>query len=112
ARLLLTARRQGIAMPLENLPDDSAVLSVLEPLGLVAGRRIMEICDRGFAAEQKSDCSPVTEADRDAEAIILKGLRESFPGIPVVAEEEAAEGHAPVSVGSGFFLVDPLDGTR
>ena len=99
-------------MAMQILPDDRAVNAVLEPLALAAGRRIMEICDRGFAAEQKSDCSPVTEADRDAEAIILKGLRENFPDIPVVAEEEAAEGHAPDSVGSVFFLVDPLDGTR
>lgn len=99
-------------MAMENLPDDSAVLSVLEPLALAAGRRIMEICDRGFTAEEKSDCSPVTEADRDAETIILKGLRESFAGIPVVAEEEAEAGFTPEAVGAAFFLVDPLDGTR
>lgn len=97
---------------MQNLPDDRTILSILEPLALAAGRRIMEIVRAGFAAEAKADCSPVTQADRDAEAIILAGLRENFPHVPIVAEEEASEGIAPQEVGSVFFLVDPLDGTR
>jgi len=95
-----------------SLPDDQTILSIIEPLALAAGRRIMEIVRDGFQAEEKADCSPVTRADRDAEAIILAGLRQNFSSIPVVAEEEAAEGMAPQQVGSVFFLVDPLDGTR
>lgn len=92
--------------------DDRPVLEAIEPLALAAGRRIMEIRDRGFKAETKADQSPVTEADRDAEAIILDGLRSRFPGVPIVAEEEAAAGVAPVDPGDTFFIVDALDGTR
>lgn len=92
--------------------DDRAVLAVLESLALEAGRRIMAIRAHGFAAETKPDCSPVTQADREAEAIILTGLRAHFPGVAVVAEEEAAAGAAPQVTGKTFFLVDPLDGTR
>ncbi|TKT81471.1 3'(2'),5'-bisphosphate nucleotidase CysQ [Aquamicrobium sp. LC103] len=88
------------------------MLAVLEPLALAAGRRIMEIFNAGVVVEAKPDFSPVTQADRDAEAIILKGLRENFPDIPIIAEEEAAEGRLPTDVGRSFFLVDPLDGTR
>ena len=95
-----------------GLPDDQTILGILEPLALAAGRRIMEIVRSGFAAEAKADCSPVTQADRDAEAIILAGLRQHFPGVAVVAEEEASAGIAPQEVGSAYFLVDPLDGTR
>jgi 3'(2'), 5'-bisphosphate nucleotidase len=62
-------------------------------------------------ARTKADNSPVTDADRDAEALILKELAASFPGVPVVAEEEAAAGRL-AAVADHFFLVDPLDGTR
>lgn len=92
--------------------DDRAILSILEPLVLDAGRRIVEIAAEGFSTETKADCSPVTRADREAEAILLSGLRRSFPGVPVVAEEESAAGLAPRAAAGVFFLVDPLDGTR
>jgi 3'(2'), 5'-bisphosphate nucleotidase len=92
--------------------DDAAMLAVFEKLALAAGRRIMEIRAVGVAAELKPDSSPVTEADRAAEAIILEGLRHSFPGIPCVAEEECAGGRTPGDLGAAFFLVDPLDGTK
>lgn len=64
------------------------------------------------APDTKADGSPVTEADRAAEAIILKGLAKLTPDIPVVAEEAVSGGDIP-DVGDGlFWLVDPLDGTR
>jgi len=94
------------------LPDDRFILMTVEPLALAAGNRIMEICRRGFQTLAKEDCSPVTQADRDAEAIILEGLHRHFPDIPVVAEEDIAEGGEPPEVSDTFFLVDPLDGTR
>ena len=92
--------------------NDAAKLAILEDLALAAGRRIMEIYEAGVTAERKADSSPVTEADRAAEKIILQGIRAAFPGIPCVAEEETAEGRAPVELGEAFFLVDPLDGTK
>jgi 3'(2'), 5'-bisphosphate nucleotidase len=62
-------------------------------------------------ARRKDDNSPVTDADEEAEALILTALAQAFPGVPVVAEEEAAAGRIQV-VGNRFFLVDPLDGTK
>lgn len=59
----------------------------------------------------KHDRSPVTDADEDAEALILAELAENFPGVPIIAEEEAAAGRV-ARIESHFFLVDPLDGTR
>ena len=92
--------------------DDEAMLAVFERLALSAGSRIMEIFHAGCAVDQKDDASPVTEADRASEKIILDGLRSSFPSIPCVAEEEAAAGILPRELGEAFFLVDPLDGTK
>ena len=60
----------------------------------------------------KADDSPVTEADRAGEALILARLADLFPDIPVVSEEHAAEFGTPQAVGARFFLVDPVDGTK
>ena len=60
----------------------------------------------------KADKSPVTEADRRGEALILKALARDFPGVPVISEEHASEFGTPNAIGERFFLVDPLDGTK
>ncbi|PSJ61404.1 3'(2'),5'-bisphosphate nucleotidase [Mesorhizobium soli] len=92
--------------------DDEAILAVFEGLALQAGRVIMEIFRSKVSVEHKADFSPVTEADRASERLILEGLREVFPGVPCVAEEETAAGIAAPELGQEFFLVDPLDGTK
>ncbi|USI71960.1 3'(2'),5'-bisphosphate nucleotidase CysQ [Sphingomonas morindae] len=78
---------------------------------LAAGAAILEIYAQDFAVEWKADHSPVTAADAAGEAIILADLARLAPGVPVVAEEEAAAGRVPLC-GRRFFLVDPLDGTK
>jgi 3'(2'), 5'-bisphosphate nucleotidase len=80
-------------------------------LALAAGAAIMDIYATEFKATSKTDTSPVTEADIRAEAIILKGLAQHWPDIPVIAEESVAAGRVP-PIGAQFFLVDPLDGTK
>ncbi|MBU2583148.1 MAG: 3'(2'),5'-bisphosphate nucleotidase CysQ [Alphaproteobacteria bacterium] len=62
-------------------------------------------------ASEKADGSPVTLADQEAEVVILNDLKKLVPDIPVIAEEAVSRGEVP-DVGSRFFLVDPLDGTR
>jgi 3'(2'), 5'-bisphosphate nucleotidase len=91
--------------------NDASLLALADDLAQRAGEAILAIRSRGFAVRQKSDLSPVTEADHAAEAIILAGLRAATPDIPVVAEEEVASGHL-TAPGAAFWLVDPLDGTR
>jgi 3'(2'), 5'-bisphosphate nucleotidase len=80
-------------------------------VALAAARVQMAHLAAGVAATTKADGSPVTAADHDSEAIILAGLARVAPGVPVVSEEAAAAGQAP-SIGTSFFLVDPLDGTK
>ena len=76
-----------------------------------AGHEILEIYRTDFSATEKSDLSPVTQADVNAEAIILRELALLTPDIPVVSEEAASDGQLP-KVGQRFWLVDPLDGTK
>ena len=76
-----------------------------------AGEAILTIVRRGFEVEAKHDHSPVTEADRAAELVILAALARAAPGVPVIAEEEVAAGRIPAHDDT-YFLVDPLDGTK
>jgi 3'(2'), 5'-bisphosphate nucleotidase len=86
-------------------------LSKLLRLAQMAAREIMTVYASDFAVSRKADLSPVTEADAMAEKVILKGLKELWPDVPILAEEAAAGGDMP-NVGNRFFLVDPLDGTK
>ena len=86
--------------------------AVCVPLAIAAGEKIMQAYgSASVGIATKADASPVTEADALAEEIILAGLRDAFPDIPVVAEEEVAAGRVPTT-SERFFLVDPLDGTK
>lgn len=93
------------------IADPARLLEEIAVATREAGQAILDIVARGFAVEHKDDLSPVTEADRAAELIILAALAKSAPGIPVVAEEEVAAGRIP-AIDDTYFLVDPLDGTK
>ena len=90
---------------------DSELLEALLGAAHAAGVAAHALYQSGVTVEHKADLSPVTEADRASEAIILEHLARLAPQIPVVAEESVAEGRTP-EVGEAFFLVDPLDGTK
>ncbi|MET0258222.1 MAG: 3'(2'),5'-bisphosphate nucleotidase CysQ [Methylobacterium sp.] len=90
----------------------SPLLDTLLQAALAAGEVILRHYEAGATATAKADGSPVTAADREAEALILAALHRFDPGIPVVAEEEAEAGRLPEGEADRFFLVDPLDGTR
>src|SRR5262245_28085151 len=83
----------------------------LLPVALAAARLQLAHRAAGVTATRKADGSPVTIADQESEALILAALTRIAPGVPVVSEEAAAAGKSP-SVGTRFFLVDPLDGTK
>lgn len=94
-----------------NTFDFPTLAERLLPSVLAAGAAEMRHYAEGVDVEFKSDKSPVTAADREAEALILEGLQEAAPGVPVIAEERVAAGER-TERGSAYFLVDPLDGTR
>jgi len=63
---------------------------------------------RGVRVEVKPDRTPVTAADRDAEAAIVAVIRDAFPGHAILGEESGAHEGDPAS----RWIVDPIDGTR
>jgi 3'(2'), 5'-bisphosphate nucleotidase len=95
-----------------DLDTDSDLGAELGDLAAEAARLIFPLWRSGLEVIAKEDKSPVTEADRRAEALILEGLGRRFPGVPVVSEEHASVYGTPDEIGSRFFLVDPLDGTK
>lgn len=86
------------------------LVTEMRKLAILAGQEIMRIYEQNeVAVETKSDDSPVTAADRAADALISKGLRESFPEVALVTEEQAETHQQSLST---FLIVDPLDGTK
>lgn len=93
------------------LCDPDRLADRFADLASQAGAMILTIYNSDFAVRRKADASPVCEADEAAEKIILAGLKELLPDIPVIAEESVAKGIVPQIGTSPFLLVDPLDGT-
>ena len=75
--------------------DHRRLLEEIGEAAREAGEAILDVVRRGFDVETKRDASPVTEADRASELIILAALARAAPGVPVIAEEEVAAGQSP-----------------
>jgi 3'(2'), 5'-bisphosphate nucleotidase len=87
------------------------LLEQLLPIGREAAAAVLQVYATDFSVRDKSDASPVTDADEQAEALILGALTELTPDIPIVSEEAASVGSIP-ELADRFWLVDPLDGTK
>lgn len=77
-----------------------------------AGAAIMEIYQRDFAISEKSDESPLTEADLASHHCIVDGLKTLTPEIPVLSEESGGSEHQDRIAWQKYWLIDPLDGTK
>ena len=87
----------------------------LEPLleaAREAGAKILEIYGRDFEVDYKEDESPLTEADKASNEVIMAFLRRAHPDIPVISEENKQLDYAERKDWTRFWLVDPLDGTK
>lgn len=98
----------------------AAQLDPLSPLGTairaaglaaerIRARYAAHLADRAaLVVEQKEDASPVTVADREAEAIIAEVLRGAYPDYGFYGEETGRSGQDR----ERQWLVDPIDGTK
>lgn len=90
--------------------DLPQVVAVSRQLALEAGKAILEVYATDFGVEHKADASPVTVADRRADALIRRGLEQAFPGRAILSEETEDDLSR---LGQEYcFIVDPLDGTK
>ena len=66
---------------------------------------IMKIYDTNFEIDYKKDNSPVTEADRISEDIILHEISKIEPGVDLISEEKYFEEENKIK-SNCFFLID------
>ncbi|HEY0197137.1 MAG TPA: inositol monophosphatase family protein [Rhodanobacter sp.] len=90
-------------------PDiSSRALAAAREAAAAAAEVIRHYWHRGVEVELKSDATPVTVADREAEQAIRKILHAALPQAAIHGEEFGMDGER----GGLMWLVDPLDGTK
>lgn len=77
-----------------------------------AGKAVLEVYGTEFSVDVKEDKSPLTEADRCSNAVIVSSLEKQYPEIPIISEETRAVTYPERKDWEYFWLVDPLDGTK
>jgi len=91
---------------------DRIEIEEVKRLARAAGAAVLEVYGTEFAVDVKDDASPLTEADRRSNAVILEGLVRMDPSIPIISEETRALPYEERKDWAFFWLVDPLDGTK
>ena len=87
------------------------LLNAIERIAREASDAIMSVYARDFSIEEKEDKSPLTEADKAAHHVIVRGLKSLSDQFPILSEEDI-EGFAGADADDRYWLVDPLDGTK
>jgi 3'(2'), 5'-bisphosphate nucleotidase len=93
----------------QNLPE---LLNQIIILAQKAGEKTLEYYYQDYKVDYKSDNSPLTLADLAANAIIVAGLEDIAPDIPIISEESGIASYTKRKKWQKFWLVDPLDGTK
>lgn len=88
--------------------DIEAIIAIAQK----AGDAIMEIYVKDFDIEYKVDKSPLTEADKKANEIIVDGLNALTIIFPILSEEGRDIPFNERKDWEYFWMVDPLDGTK
>lgn len=89
----------------EILPD---VIKVADE----ASNKVLQIYQTDFQVNYKEDESPITAADVASHEIIVKGLRNISPQIPILSEEGLMAPWEERRQWQRFWLLDPIDGTK
>jgi len=88
------------------------MLPALIDIAVKAGKAILEIYSQDFTVEIKSDHSPLTQADKKSNEIIMEGLRALDDTIPIISEENKLTSFEIRKKWTKCWMVDPLDGTK
>lgn len=86
----------------------ATALAAAREAAAAAAEVIRHYWRRGVEVELKSDATPVTVADREAEQVIRRILQAALPQASIYGEEFGLDGERD----GLLWLVDPLDGTK
>ncbi len=95
-----------------QISDLHAVINQVIDLSIVAGDEILRFYKSNYDVRNKSNNTPVTEADITANEVILSGLAKLSPHIPIISEESSFPEYSIRSTWQQYWLIDPLDGTK
>lgn len=91
----------------------AAAMTAAREAAAAAAEVIRHYWRRGVEVELKSDATPVTIADREAEQAIREILQAALPQVSIYGEEFGYDDGGPGGERGGLlWLVDPLDGTK
>ena len=85
-------------------------LSIAIRAALEAGKAILEVYNTDFAVEHKEDKTPLTLADKNANAVIEDHLSDT--DLPILSEEGRSISYEERGKWKQLWVVDPLDGPR
>ncbi|MFV1884716.1 MAG: 3'(2'),5'-bisphosphate nucleotidase CysQ [Balneola sp.] len=88
------------------------MLNKVIELARKAGFATLEFYTKDMDVTSKKDDSPLTKADLASHYIIVDGLRELTPNIPIISEESGVPDYEVRKKWTQFWMVDPLDGTK
>ncbi|WP_052691823.1 3'(2'),5'-bisphosphate nucleotidase CysQ [Teredinibacter purpureus] len=93
---------------------DKVLLHNVIELCSTAAQVILEIyrSPENYDIQTKGDDSPVTRADLASNSILMQGLAQLMPGIPILSEEANIPAFDERKQWSRYWLIDPLDGTK
>ena len=86
------------------------ILEVIKSLAVKAGKSVLEIYEKDFQVEYKDDNSPLTDADKISNDIIISGLEKEFYNYAILSEESKDD--LSRLDNKYCWIVDPLDGTK
>lgn len=101
-------KRETVIM---STPYQIPIMPVVEA-AKEAGTAILQHLTADLVVDNKHDASPVTAADKEANAIIKRHLQAIAPGIPILSEEDTPEERASATASNVKWVIDPLDGTK
>ncbi|WP_223669284.1 3'(2'),5'-bisphosphate nucleotidase CysQ [Kangiella shandongensis] len=89
-----------------------SLIKTVNHIAIQAGHEIMAVYQKDFEVYEKSDDSPLTEADLASHQYIVKELTELTPDTPILSEESADIDWSERQQWETYWLIDPLDGTK
>jgi histidinol-phosphatase len=91
-----------------EIPPLEELLGLAKEVAREAGRRTLDFFGEAVEVHWKADGSPRTLADLEAEDIMRRKIRQTFPRHGILGEERGVdEGDVPIR-----WILDPIDGTQ
>jgi histidinol phosphatase-like enzyme (inositol monophosphatase family) len=88
--------------------EPAAFVDLAERMADAVRPVVMGYFRSGLAIDSKADTSPVTAADREAEAVLRRMIEDAYPDHGIYGEE-----HGSVRLNSPYvWVLDPIDGTK